>query len=147
MEHCALKGEVGVEQAAHQNADEQGGVDLLGDEGQGDGDDRGQQGRGGVEEIAGGDDIAHISAVHAGFAGDGLPLVGQDDAHRTAVGALDILGAGQLGGVAPGGEGGADHGQQHHRQKDEPQAGASSSSHMYSLLNLLGATQGSPRAK
>ena len=36
--------EVGVQQSTGQDADEQGGVDLLGDQGQADGDDGGQQG-------------------------------------------------------------------------------------------------------
>ena len=47
-----LKGEVGVEQAAHQDTNKQGGVDLLGDQGQGDGDDGGQQGESGGIEVA-----------------------------------------------------------------------------------------------
>ena len=44
--------EVGVQQAAHQDAYEQRAVDLLGDQGQDDGDDRGQQRQGAGVEIA-----------------------------------------------------------------------------------------------
>lgn len=122
VEYGALKGEVGVEQSAHQNTDEQGGINLLGNQGQGDGDHRGQQGHGGVVKITGGHNISHILAVAAGLAGDGLALVGQNHTHSGAVGALDVLGAAELGGVLHAGKGGADHGQQQHRQKDDPQA-------------------------
>ena len=52
MEHGSLKLEAGIEQAAGQDADEQGGVNLLGDQGQTDGDHRGQQGKGGGVERA-----------------------------------------------------------------------------------------------
>ena len=117
MEDGGLKGEVGVQQAAHQDADEQGGVDLLGNQGQGDGDDGGNQGPEGVVETAGGLDVAHALA---GFAGDGLQVLGQDDAGGPAVGALDVLGSHRLGEVLTGGQGGDGHGgaqQEHDRQQ------------------------------
>ena len=50
----ALKAEVGVEQAAHYDAHEEGGVDLLGDEGKADGDDGREQGPEGLIEAGGG---------------------------------------------------------------------------------------------
>ena len=111
VENRALKGEVGVEKAAHQDSDKQGGVDLLGNQSQCNGDDRGQQGHRGIEEIAGRGDVA---LACAGLAGDGLALVGQDHTQRAAVGTLDHLGAADLGGVASGGKGGGDHSQEHH---------------------------------
>ena len=53
MGQGTLKGEVGVEQSAHHDTDEQGGVYLLGNQGQRDGDDGGQQGQNGVKGVAG----------------------------------------------------------------------------------------------
>ena len=50
--HSLDKGKAAVEQGSHQNADEQGGVGLLGDEGQADGDDGRQEGPKGVVELA-----------------------------------------------------------------------------------------------
>ena len=121
-----LKGQVGVQQAAHQDADEQGGVHLLGDQGQGDGDDRGQQGQGGVVEVAGG---LHIADAAAGLAGDRLARVVEDDTQSAAVGALDHFGAGGLGGVF--GEGGGGQSQQQHHSQDKACRPGSSRSHLY----------------
>ena len=133
--HRALKGEVGVQQAARQNADKQGGIDLLGDQRQGDGDHRGQQGPRAVEKGAGRGDVARVFAVRAGFAGDGPAVLGQHHPGGSAVGALDVLGSGKLGGVLRRGEGGQDgEGQrQHGKQREQAQA-VSSCSHFFSSL-------------
>ena len=50
----ALKAEVSIEEPAHHDAHEQGGVDLLGDEGQADGDDGWEQRPEGLIEAGGG---------------------------------------------------------------------------------------------
>ena len=52
VQHSIFEIKIGIHQAAGQNADEQGGVDFLGDQGQYDGDDRGQQGPCSVVEHA-----------------------------------------------------------------------------------------------
>ena len=141
VDEGALKGKVGVEQAAHQDADEQGGVDLLGDQGQGDGDDRGQQGEGGVVKAAGGLDIAGPAAGGTHIApAAGLALWVQAVAHHTggagaAVGTLDHLAARLVGGV--GGEDGGGQGQQQHDHQHRPcDPGASRSHRNRSFLSF-----------
>ena len=69
MEHGPLKLEAGIEQAAGQDADEQGGVDLLRDQGKPDGNHRGQQGPGGGVERA--DILRGLLARREGARGHG----------------------------------------------------------------------------
>ena len=126
MEHRTFKAEVGVQQTSHQNADEQGGVDLFGDERQGNGNDRGQQGPRGVVIPAGGVDIA---APLTALAGGGHPCVGQNHAQGAAVGALNHFGASLLRRICGGGKGSGSQGKDHqNQQRDESQA-VSSRSH------------------
>ena len=135
MAHRSLKAEVGVEQAADQDADEQGGVDLLGNQRQGNGDDRGQQGPDGVVEIAGGFYISRSLAsgaqegAAAGLTGLILPIAGHAQAGGAAVGTLDHLAARFLRRV-PGSHGSGAHGkQQHHRHRQQGQQTARILSH------------------
>lgn len=127
MGQGTLEAEVRVEQAADQDADEEGGIDLLRDEGQGNGDHRGQQGPGGVVEGAGGLDIARplAAGAHTGatavFAGRVLPVAGHADPLAAAVGADDHLAARLLRGVACGQARGAQGKNQDHQQTQQSQ--------------------------
>ena len=120
-----LEAEVGEQQAAHHDADEQGGVHLLGDQGQADGHHRRQQGQGGVVELALG---LGVAGAAAGLTGDGLSLLGQDHPQGGAVGALDHLGARLVDGA--GGKGGGGHGQDEHHQDERLDRPGSSCSHV-----------------
>ena len=137
MQDRSLKGEVGVEQAAYHNADEQRGIDLLGQQSQADGDHRGEQGQGRVEKAAGGRDIARVLTFSTGLTGDGLPLVGQHHAHGRTVGALDILGAVEFRGVLPGGKGGGDQAEQEQEYGRSLYQPAVGFSHKFSLQIFL----------
>ena len=134
VEQRPLELEVGIEQTAHQDTDEQGGVDLLGQQGQGDGDHRGQQGQGGVIEVAGGLDIALSSAggtdkrAAAHLTVFVQAIAAHADAHGTAVGTLDHGGPRLLGWVG-GRPGGGGHGQHHHHDQDEAHGPGSSCVH------------------
>ena len=122
-----LKAEVGIQQSACQNTHKEGAVDLLGQKGQGNGDDGGQQGPGGIEEVAGG---GHIAGAFAGGADIGAAavlagLIQAVAAHTgggsAAVRALNHLGAGFFGGVVAksgGGHGGEQ--KQHSHQRQQP---------------------------
>ena len=142
VEQRPLELEVGIEQAAHQNADEQGGIDLLGQQGQGDGDHRGQQGEGGVVKVAGGLDIALSPAggadkcAAAHLAVFVQTVAAHADAHGAAVGTLDHGGARLLGGVG-GRPGGGGHGQHHHHDQDDAHGPGSSCVHFNFLPNFF----------
>ena len=128
MEDGALKGKVGVQQTADQNSDEQGGIDLLGDQGQRNGDDGGKQRPGRIVEVAGG---LHKSASLAGgtltgtaavLAGVVVSVTGHTQAGAAAVGALDPFAAGLLGGIPLGVDGGghgSDQDQKHRQQRQQ----------------------------
>ena len=136
--HGGLELEVGVEQAARHDADEQRAVNFLGDEGQRDGDDRGQQGPGGVEEAAG---RGHIPRAAAGGAnvraaarltGGVQPVAFHTGTHGAAVRAFDHLGAGFFGRVAGSKGCGAEHYQQHQHHCQKRQDAGQRLSHVSS---------------
>ena len=134
MKHGGFKGKVGVQQAAHQNTDEQGAVYLLGDQRQCDGNDGRQQGPEGVVKLAGG---FHVTGTATGFAVGNSSFVREDDTGSAAVGAFDHLGAALLGGVVrrEGRDGhGAAHQQYHCQQGQQP---SSQVSHDFSLLTKI----------
>ena len=127
MAHGPLKAKVGIEQAAGYDTNEQGRVDLLGNQRQGNGNDRGQQRPDGVVEMAGGFYIPRSLAggaqegAAAGLAGLVLTIAGHAQAGGAAVAALDHLAARLLRRV-PGSHGsGAHRKQQHHRHCQQSQ--------------------------
>ena len=127
----ALEGEVGVKQAAHQDTDKQGGVNLLGDQRQGNGDDRGQQSKGGSVEVAGRGDhtFAAAGGAHVGPFTDSAGGVGAVALHADAVA---LAGRALHGGAASalsGGKGHAHQGQNQDQRQHDPAQPASVHSH------------------
>ena len=127
----ALEGEVGVKQAAHQDTDKQGGVDLLGDQSQGNGDDRGQQGKSGSVEVAGRGDhtFAAAGGAYVGPFTDSAGGVGAVALHADAVA---LAGRALHGGAAStlsGGKGHAHQGQNQDQRQHDPAQPASVHSH------------------
>ena len=137
VEHGPLEVEVGVQQAAGQNADEQGGIDLLGNQRQRDGDDRGQQGPNGIIIVAGGVDLPHTAAggadVGPGAVGTGRvqTITGHAGRGAAAVGALHQIG----GRLSSGHDGDGQRGQNHDHHQQGEQGSPVSQIHRISSKN------------
>ena len=123
VEYGPFKIEVGVQQTAGQNADEQGGINLFGDQRQGDGNDRGQQGPDSIVVVAGGVDLTHAAAsgtdVGPSTVGTGRvqTIAGHAGRGAAAVGALHQIGGRLTGGHNGNGQSGQNH--DHHQQGDQ----------------------------
>ena len=141
MADRSLKAKVGVEQTAHQNPDEQGGVHLLGDQGQGNGNHRGEQAPHRIIEMAGG---LHIPGSPAGGTEKAAPAIGtrrvlaiagHAQACLVAVCTDDHFAAGFLCGVPRCGYCSTQSSYQHHQDSQQRQPSWKTFSHM--VLSLL----------